>query len=76
MMEKSKLEEKIIAKDCIISVYITADESSYILQIDYLKGKFISEKFFSNDLKGIEYMEDTKELFKTEHDIKEYFGII
>lgn len=76
MDNKFKLEEKIICKNCVINTYITNDEQNYILQIDYLQGKFISEKIFANDLSGIEYMEQTKDLFKTEFDIKEYFGII
>jgi hypothetical protein len=76
MEDKSKLEEKVISKNCIIATYITKDERSYVLQINYLQGRFISEKLFSNDLDGIELMEEAKELFKTEYDIKEYFGII
>lgn len=76
MSNKFKLEEKIICKNCVINTYIAQDEKNYILQIDYLQGKFISEKTFANDLNGIELMEETKNLFKTEYDIKEYFGII
>lgn len=76
MEDKLKLEEKIISKNCILSTYITRDEINYILEINYLKGKFVSEKLFSNNLDGIELMEEAKELFKTEYDIKEYFGII
>jgi len=75
MENKFKLEEKVICKNCIINTYIAGDEQSYILQINYLQGKFISEKIFTNDLNGIELMEETKNLFKTEYDIKEYFGI-
>lgn len=76
MSNKFKLEEKTICKNCVINTYIAQDEKNYILQIDYLQGKFVSEKTFANDLNGIELMEETKNLFKTEYDIKEYFGII
>jgi hypothetical protein len=76
MDNRFKLEEKIICKNCTINTYIARDEKNYILQIDYLQGKFVSEKIFTNDLTGIELMEEAKDLFKTEYDIKEYFGII
>ena len=76
MENKLKLEEKVISSNCTLNTYITRDERSYVLEINYLKGRFVSEKFFSNDLEGVELMEEAKELFKTEYDIKEYFGII
>jgi len=76
MENRFKLEEKVISKNCVLITHITKDERNYILEINYLKGRFVSEKLFSNDLDGIELMEETKELFKTEYDIKEYFGII
>jgi hypothetical protein len=76
MEGKLKLEEKFISNNCVLNTYITKDEKSYVLEINYLRGRFVSEKFFSNDLKGVELMEEAKELFKTEYDIKEYFGII
>lgn len=76
MDDKFKLEEKIVCKNCVINTYIARDEKNYILQIDYLQGKFVSEKIFTNDLNGIELMEEAKDLFKTEYDIRGYFGII
>lgn len=75
MEDRIKLEDKTISKNCIINTYINKNEEFYILEINYLKGKFISEKIFTNDLNGVELMEETIKLFKTEHDIKEYFGI-
>lgn len=76
MEPKSKLEEKKISNNCVIKTYITSDEKSYILEIDYLQGKFIAEKIFSNDLKGIASMEEVKNLYRSEQDIQAYFGII
>lgn len=76
METRSKLEEKKISTNCIIKTYITGDEKTYILEIDYLQGKFVSEKRFSNDFKGIASMEEVKNLYKSEHDIQSYFGII
>jgi hypothetical protein len=75
MEDRIKLEDKTISKNCIINTYINKNEEFYILEINYLKGKFISEKIFTNDLNGVELMEETIKLFKTEYDIKEYFGI-
>jgi len=75
MEDRIKLEDKTISKNCIINTYINKNEEFYILEINYLKGKFISEKIFTNDLNGVELMEETIKLFRTENDIKEYFGI-
>jgi len=73
---KYKLEEKDICKNCKIITYITNDEKFYVLELNYLDGKFITEKLFSNDLKGIASMEETKNLYQSEYDIQAYFGII
>lgn len=75
MEDRLKLEEKNICKNCTLNTYITKDEKNYILQINYLEGRFVSEKIFTNDLNGIELMEESKEFFKTEYDIRQYFGI-
>lgn len=73
---KSKLEEVKIGNSCFLNTYITNDELSYILEINYLEGKFVSEKKFSNDFNGIAYMEEVKSLYRNENDVKRYFGII
>jgi hypothetical protein len=75
MSQKSKLEERKISDKSSVSIYITDDEKSYIFEISYLQGKFISQKIFSNDFDGIAKMEEIKDAYKTEYDIKEYFGI-
>lgn len=76
MDKKSKLEERKISDKSSVSIYISEDEKNYIFEISYLQGKFISQKTFSNNLDGIAKMEEIKDVYKTEHDIKEYFGII
>lgn len=73
---KSKLEEKKICDECFLNTYITYDEKSYILEINYLDGRFVSEKYFPNDFNGISAMEEVKEQYRTEDDIKRYFNII
>lgn len=73
---KYKLEERVISENCKLNTYITGDEQSYILEIDFLKGKFISQKTFPNNLGGIALMEEIKNIHKTELDIIEYFGIL
>jgi hypothetical protein len=75
MSQKSKLEERKISDKSSVSIYITDDEKNYIFEISYLQGKFISQKIFSNDFDGIAKMEEIKDAYKTEYDIKEYFGI-
>jgi hypothetical protein len=76
MNQKSKLEEKKISDKSSINIYISEDEKNYIFEISYLQGKFISQRIFSNDFDGIAKMEETKDAYKTEYDIKEYFGIV
>lgn len=71
-----KLEEKRISNNCLIKTYITNDEKHYILELDYLDGKFIAEKLFSNDYKGIASMEDVKNRYQTEYEFQSYFGIV
>lgn len=76
MNHKSKLEEVKIGDNCFLNTYITNDELNYILEINYLEGKFVAEKHFSNDFNGIAYMEEVKSLYRNENDVKRYFGLI
>lgn len=73
---KSELEQKKISKNCFLKTYITYDEKTYILEINYLDGKFIAERSFHNNYNGIAYMEEVKNQFRTEEDIRKYFDII
>ena len=73
---KSKLEEKAISENCSLNTYITYDETNYVLEINYLDGKFISEKQFANNYIGIAKMEEAKDLYRNEEDVKRYFGLI
>lgn len=73
---KSKLEEEKICDTCSLSTYITYDEKNYILEINYLDGRFVSEKIFTNDFNGISAMEEIKNQYRNEDDVKRYFGII
>ena len=73
---KSKLEEKKISEDCVLNIYISYDEQSYVLEINYLDGRFVAEKTFPNNYDGIAYMEEVKGLYRNENDVKRYFGII
>ena len=73
---KTQLEKQTISDSCYICTYITSDEEHYILEINYLDGKFISEKTFPNNTYGIGRMEEIKELYKSENDILLHFGLI
>lgn len=73
---KTELESKKISKDCFIKTYITYDEQTYVLQIDYKSGQFIAEKQFPNNYDGIADMEEIKSMYKNEDDVKRHFGII
>ncbi len=73
---RSKLEEKKISDNCYINIYISYDEKTYILEINYLGGKFVTEKIFPNDFRGISEMEEVKNNYRNDNDVKRYFGII
>lgn len=73
---KTKLECNKLSDKCFVNVYISKNETSYILELDYLNGRFVAQKIFPNSLDGVAYMEETRGLFKSEDDIKKYFGII
>jgi hypothetical protein len=74
---KNKLEEiEVVPEKCYLNIYIRADESSYVLEINYMKGKFIAEKNFPVNQKGVEAMEEIKNQYKSELDFRRYFEII
>lgn len=73
---KTELESKKISQDCFLKTYIAYDEEVYILQINYKSGRFVSEKQFPNNFNGIAHMEEVKNQYRTEDDVKKYFGII
>ena len=73
---KTELESKKISDDCFLKTYITHDEKTYILEINYKSGRFVSEKQFPNNFNGVAYMEEVKSCYRDENDVKRYFGII
>lgn len=73
---KEKLEECKLSEDCFINTYITYDEKSYILEINYLEGRFVSEKTFPNNKSGVARMEEEKHVYRDENDVKRYFKLI
>jgi len=73
---KTFLEEKKVSEQCSLNTYITYDEENYVLEINYLDGKFVAEKQFSNSINGVARMEETISQIKNENDVKRYFGII
>lgn len=75
-MIKNKLEQLEICKNCLLNLYINTDESLYILEIDYMDGKFIAERNFPVSQSGVAKIEEVKELYKDENDFKKHFGII
>ena len=73
---KSELEKVDISENSFLKVYIAIDEENYVLELNYLNGQFISEKFFPNNIDGVASMEEIKNLYRSENDIKRYFGLI
>ena len=58
-----------------MKIYINHDENKYVLEVNYMNGKFVLEKMFPNNIYGVESMENVKELYRSEYDVKSYFGI-
>jgi hypothetical protein len=73
---KSKLEEIKISNECFMNIYITGDEKHYVLEINYQKSRFIAEKQYPNNYYGVGDMEEEKSKYRSEHDVKKYFGIV
>lgn len=73
---KTELESKELSKDCFLTTYITYDEKTYILEINYRDGRFVAEKQFPNDYNGIAHMEEIRNQYRNEDDVKRYFGLI
>lgn len=72
---KEKLEEWTISDNCSINTYISYDEQNYILEINYMDGRFISEKLFPNNQSGVARMEELKHRYKCEEDVRKYFEL-
>lgn len=75
-MFKSKIEEQQVCDKCVLTTYITHDENYYILELNYMDGKFISEKHYPNDYNGFQDMEMFRSSYKEECDVKKHFGLI
>ncbi len=73
---KSELEKIEISDNSFLKVYLNNNENIYVLEINYLNGKFIAEKKFSKNLDGVASMEEIKDLYRSESDVKRYFGIL
>lgn len=73
---KSELEKIKISENSFLKVYIAIDEENYVLELNYLDGQFVSEKMFPNNIDGVAYMEEVKNLYRSENDVKRYFGLI
>lgn len=72
---KTKLEELSVSEKAKLTTYVSYDDEHLILEMDYLNGKFIMEKTFPNNYKGVEQIEELKQLYKTEYDVKRYFNL-
>jgi len=72
---KSKLEEKKISDQAKLVTYVSYDDEHLYFEINYLNGKFVSEKVFPNNYKSVELIEELKQQYRNEHDVKKHFGI-
>jgi hypothetical protein len=74
--QKIELEQQKIDTNCVIKTFLTPDERYYILQLSYMDGRYVAEKSYTNDVVGVGYMEEFKQLHRSEYDFKKYFGFI
>ena len=66
----TELESIQISDESFVKIHITCDEKIYVLEINYLDGRFVAEKQFPNNFNGIANMEETKSQFKCENDVR------
>lgn len=76
MQGKIQLDFNIFSESSFMATYITSDEKTYVVEINYRNGKFVSEKQFPNNTEGVAQMEELRSLYRSEFDIQRYFGII
>lgn len=69
------IEEENVTDDLTVTTSIGYDEVSIYLTINYMQGKFTIQKSFRNNYIGLEEFEIEKNKFRTEEDVKKYFGI-
>lgn len=73
---KIELEQQKVDNNCVIKTFLTTDEKYYVLQLNYMNGRYIAEKTYTNNIMGVGYMEEFKQLYRSEHDFKKHFGFI
>lgn len=72
----SQVIEKVsLTKNLKHTVSVAYDESKVFLEINYMNGKFILQKTFTNNYVGINELETTRKEFNNEEKVKEHFGI-
>jgi hypothetical protein len=74
-IEKRLIETKKISRDLKINILMSLDQSTMFLDIFYKEGKFRIQKSFTNNIFGIENMENTVKQFDTDEKVKGYFGL-
>lgn len=69
------IEEESVTDNLTVTTSIGYDEVSIYLTVNYMQGKFTIQKSFRNNYMGLEEFEIEKNKFRTEEDVKKYFGI-
>jgi len=69
------IEEESVTDNLTVTTSIGYDEVSIYLTVNYMHGKFTIQKSFRNNYMGLEEFEIERNKFRTEEDVKKYFGM-
>ena len=76
LMNNTKvIEEESVTDNLTVTTSIGYDEVSIYLTVNYMHGKFTIQKSFRNNYMGLEEFEIERNKFRTEEDVKKYFGM-
>lgn len=77
MIEQNRqvIEEYEPADNVKIQISVTYDETRVYLDVLYLEGKFTIQRNYPNNYIGLQNLEEDKQEFETEEQVKKYFGL-
>lgn len=72
---RTKLEQTKITDNLLHTLYLSADEDRVFLTVDYMNGKFMIEKSFTNNKMGLDELSIIKNQFNEEDKIRKYLKL-
>lgn len=72
---KINLETKVISDNIVQTTYMSPNEETVHLTINYMNGKYIIDKAFQNNYWGKKELEKVMKNFDTEEKVKKHFKL-